>query len=611
MYFSSDFIDKIKNHSLISEVIGKRIAVKRHGRLFEALCPFHNEKTPSFKINNEKNFFHCFGCGAGGDAITFVKDYEKISYPEAIKKLADEFGIAIPQTTPANASNERKKNYLEQAISLAENWFFEQLNSNVGYEAREYLKQRGIENRSIKNFAIGFAPDSKDLLHKHLIKQGINEKVIIAAGLASKADDGTIYDRFRARVIFPIRNLQGKTVAFGGRILPSASKTKNIAKYLNSPETDLFKKGELLFAYDFAVRSAREKNEIIVVEGYLDVISLHQNGFTNAVAPLGTAITEFQLKLLWRTASQPIICLDGDSAGKKAMMRAADLALPLLEPEISLRFALLPQGEDPDSLIKKSGNLAMQQVLSNAKILSQVLWESAFSHFGVATAEQKSALEQYLIKNADIINNNIVKQHIKSFFREKIYSLGQKNKIKKKTISEIKPAPLPETNDYNKQLKIIEDNLFMVVLMQPDILYHSEIEEHFGRMEITQASLDKLRTLILEVVANNQSINHNELCEFLAARGFSEKVEELLHSKISALSINLSPSTNISEFVQAFERGYSDYVIKKVDIELIDAANLFEKEGSEQNQTRLLALQKQKEEMIRSIYAVKSDDKIF
>ena len=358
MRFPPEFLDRLRNHLPISEVIGKRVPIRRHGREFQALCPFHKEKSPSFTVNDEKGFFHCFGCAAHGDAIGFIMNFEGVTYPEAVERLAIEAGLPVPKMTREAEESERKRHTLEDAVALAARWFAEQLATPAGTEARDYLRDRGLSAETIEQFGVGFAPNLREALKAALIRQGLPEAMLVEAGLLSVPDSGAPYDRFRGRLMFPIKNAQGKIVAFGGRILASAE-TNRTAKYLNSPETPLFKKGELLFAYDVAARLARDAGTIIVAEGYMDVIALHQAGFTHAVAPLGTAITEAQLRLLWRAASEPTLCLDGDAAGQRAMQRAAELALPLLKPGFGLKFAVLPAGEDPDSLIRKSGSAAL------------------------------------------------------------------------------------------------------------------------------------------------------------------------------------------------------------------------------------------------------------
>jgi len=618
MLFPKDFIDKIRTRSPISEVIGKRIPLKRNGHIFKGLCPFHKEKSPSFTVSDDKGFYHCFGCSAHGDAIKFVMDYENLPYKEAIELLAGEFGLPIPKNTPYNREAENKSQSLEKIVATAAEWFVAQLKSNQGNnEAYNYLKERGINQESIDKFAIGYAPNIKDGLKNFLLKQGIKESLIIEAGLLGKADDGNSYDRFRGRIIFPIRNLQGIIVAFGGRILPSLG-SKNLAKYLNSPETPLYKKGELLFAYDIAIKSAREKNQIIVAEGYLDVIAMHQAGFSNSVAPLGTAITDSQLKLLWKNVSEPILCLDGDAAGKRAMMRTAEIALPLLNAGISLKFAILPKGEDPDSLIKKSGSNALGQIIAQSKILSQVLWESAVAGIGSDTPEKKSRLEKYLIELSEKINDAIVKQHIKNYFKEQIFALNySKKKGGKPAAKKLVLPTLPEANDDSIHLKHLEENILSIVLNMPQILHLPDIEEYFAHLEFSQPMLDKLGCNILEICTVSQSIDREELVQKLDSCGYGEKVQDLLNLSNSASTLFNSEILANNELAKNsfakrnFELAYFAYTKKKLECEKNTAEIALGIDMSEANLGRLTALETQINQLSDLIYAKISDENSF
>ncbi len=608
MRFPPEFIERLRNHAPISQVIGKRLPIKRHGREFHALCPFHKEKTPSFTINDEKGFFHCFGCAAHGDAIGFIKDYEGISYVEAVERLAGELGLEVPKMTREAQEYEQKRHTIEDTIALAAEWFREQLQSVAGQDARSYLEERGLSKMTVELFGIGYGGSREDL-KAALAKRGITEAMMIEAGLLAKADDGITYNRFRGRLIFPIRSPQGKVVAFGGRLLPT-TQSKSTAKYINSPETAIFRKGEMLFNYDIASSAARTAGDIIVTEGYMDVIALHQAGFKNAVAPLGTAITDAQLRLLWRVVPEPILCLDGDEAGKRAMKRAAALALPLLKPGISMKFATLPKGEDPDSLVRRSGVAAMKQVLASAKILSRVLWDNALADFGHETAEQKAALEQHLTSAANAIENGIVKQHMKDYFRDQIFALKRKKKFNINGLVDIRPDVLPAADDHSKPLLQLEEQVLALVILRPDMLHHADIEEYFAHMDFMQPVLDKLRSCALEICSAGQSVDHASLCAALSERGFSEKVETLLYSNSNILHAKLRNDVmgSLDFAVQAFKSAYSVYTDKKLEHEIRDAAAAFERDMSEQNQKRLFSLQKQRDELHRARYAVTSEE---
>jgi DNA primase len=604
MRFPAEFIERLRNHIPLSEVVGKRVPVKRHGREFHALCPFHKEKSPSFTVNDEKGFFHCFGCAAHGDAIGFIMDYEKISYPEAVERLAIEAGLAIPAMTQEAQAQEQRRHTLEDAVALAAEWFAAQLATPAAQEARQYLKTRGVSEDTIARFGLGYAPEARDALKSVLMGKNISESMLIEAGLLIRPDTGASYDRFRGRLMFPIRNAQGKAVAFGGRILPSAQ-AGNAAKYLNSPETPLFKKGEMLFAYDIARKSARDKGNLVVAEGYMDVIALHQAGFTTAVAPLGTAITEAQLKLLWRLVPEPTLCLDGDEAGRRAMVRAMELALPMLKPSFGLKFATLPAGEDPDSMIRASGSKAMLDVLTGAQVMSHALWNQALLNYGAQTAEKKAALEQHLMQTADRIGDAIVKQHMRDYFREQMFALKRARKFGKAVPVASTPNALPQANHAETQLKKLENQLAALVLLYPEMLYQSDIDEQFGHMDFTQPELDKLRSSALQIAGCRASLDSEGLRGGLTESGHGQTVEMLLQFASRNFSKNLSRNNAVAH--AAWTQTYENYTMTKLTQEKSEADFAFQQDMSQVNFDRANALQKQLDDL-RLRYAVAGYD---
>ncbi|MGE0753901.1 MAG: DNA primase [Alphaproteobacteria bacterium] len=395
MRFPPSFIERLRQHFVMSDVVGRRIPLKQFGREYKACCPFHQEKTPSFTVNNEKGFFHCFGCGVHGDAIEFVRRYERLTYPEAIEKLAAEGGLALPERSPLEEKKARAEKTLFDVLEAACAWYEQQLSSSGGTVARDYLEKRGLRPETIRTFRIGYAPNEPRLLYNHLKQAGFNDQLQAEAGLISMRDESSVYDRFRGRVIFPIRSGRGKVIAFGGRLLQAGS-NPNLPKYLNSPETPLFKKREMLFNLDLAKTPAREHNMLVVMEGYTDVVAAYQAGIHYSVATLGTAVTSDHLHLLWQLAKEPVICLDGDEAGKRAMRKTVELCMPLLAPGKSLRFAVLPAGEDPDSYISKNGKQGFERILAGSGRLSQTIWETYKAGFDLTLPEGRAALEDTL-----------------------------------------------------------------------------------------------------------------------------------------------------------------------------------------------------------------------
>jgi DNA primase len=404
MSFTPQFLDELRNRLPVSDIAGRRVKLRKHGREHTGLCPFHNEKTPSFTVNDDKGFFHCFGCGAHGDVIGFVMQTEGLTFPEAVEKLAAMAGLEIPRSSPEERAREQRARSLHDANEAAAKWFEKQLRLPQGREALDYLHRRGLSEATIARFRLGYAPDARDGLKSALIADGFDEAMLLEAGLLVTPEDGRAsYDRFRGRVIFPIGDRRGRVIAFGGRILGDGK-----PKYLNTSDTPLFHKGRTLYALDRARETLRSPPktpgddaaaaapEVIVTEGYMDVIALHQAGFGGAVAPLGTALTEAQIEELWRLAPEPVLCFDGDEAGRRAAARVVERVLPILRPGHSLRFALLPAGEDPDSLIQGAGPEAMRRLVDRARPLIDWLWEIETADKPADTPERRTAIRKTL-----------------------------------------------------------------------------------------------------------------------------------------------------------------------------------------------------------------------
>ena len=392
MTFPPQFLDEIRARVPLEGAIGKRVRLVRRGRESIGLCPFHKEKTPSFTVNEEKGFFHCFGCGAHGDVIGFVMRDEGLSFPEAVERLAGDAGLALPARDPRAEAREKERHSLYGVVESAAAWFQAELAGPRGAAARRYLDARGVDEETRATFRLGFAPDSRTALRTKLEQDGVTQATMMEAGLVITPDDGgTPYDRFRGRIIFPICDRRGRIVAFGGRALGERQ-----PKYLNSPETPLFAKGSLLYGYHLAAPTARKANRVIAVEGYMDVIALHQAGIAEAVAPLGTALTEQQLEAVWRLAEEPVLCFDGDEAGVRAAARVVDRALPQLNAKRSLRFATLPAGQDPDTMVRDRGRQAMAEIVDTAIPLSDQLWKMAVNGRTLDTPEVRARAHKRL-----------------------------------------------------------------------------------------------------------------------------------------------------------------------------------------------------------------------
>jgi DNA primase len=416
MTLTPQWLDELRSRITLSTLIGRTVKVTRAGREYKACCPFHNEKTPSFTINDEKGFYHCFGCSAHGDAIRWMTDQRGLSFMDAVKELAAEAGMEVPAADPRAAKKAEEQASLRDVVQAAADWFTAQLASSNGAPARDYLAKRGISEATRKAFGFGLAPDSRSALKEALKKFPI--AMLVESGMLIAVDDKEPYDRFRGRLMIPIRDARGRVIAFGGRILGDGE-----PKYLNSPDTPLFDKGRTLYNLDKASPASRQTNRIIVVEGYMDVIALAEAGIADAVAPLGTALTENQLGMIWRMVPVPILCFDGDSAGQKAAMRAAMRALPLLRPGFSLAFATLPAGQDPDDLVRARGSAGFVDILEEAQPLVERLWAHEVAAGPLATPEERAALKTRLLAHADAIQDADVRHHYREAFREKLDAL--------------------------------------------------------------------------------------------------------------------------------------------------------------------------------------------
>ena len=388
--FTPDFLEELKARLRPSDVIGRYVKLKKQGNEWAGLSPFTKEKTPSFFVNDQKGFYHCFSSGKHGDIISFLQETQRMPFHEAVTRLAEEAGLPLPAETPGEAARAQKAQGLAEACEAAAAFFAAMLHRADGRHALDYLHDRGVREDQIEAFAIGYAPGERAALKNHLINKGFREETLVEAGLLIKPDDGATYDRFRNRVMFPILGPRDRVIAFGGRALDADAR----AKYLNSPETPLFHKGSVLYNYA-AARAAASNDDatLIVCEGYMDVIALWGAGVKRAVAPLGTALTEDQLALLWRASDVPVLCFDGDKAGTRAAHRSVDRAMPLLKPGKSLSFAFLPEGMDPDDLVRDEGASAFQGVLERAMPLVDVLWTREIETRSLETPEQRAALK--------------------------------------------------------------------------------------------------------------------------------------------------------------------------------------------------------------------------
>ncbi len=427
MRFTPQFLDEIRARLPVSQVVARKVALKKKGRELAGLSPFKSEKTPSFFVNDHKGFYHCFASGEHGDIFTFVIKTEGLSFPEAVERLAQEAGVPVPQQRPSDPERADQRQRLLQLMRDADAFFRAQLFSAAATHARQYLEGRHIDGETIATFGLGFAPHGRSILQDHLADKGHTVPDMIASGMVIGGPDITKpYDRFRNRIMFPIHDAKGQVIAFGGRALAGDQS----AKYLNSPETPLFHKGRQLYNLHRARQPAFDRTEIIAVEGYIDAIALARAGYMHTVAPLGTALTADQLQLMWRLAPEPILCFDGDAAGYKAAHRALDTALAILKPGFSLRFAFLADGLDPDDLVRQHGPQAVRSVLDTSRPLADVLWQREWDAGNWSTPERRAGLESRLRRLIGQIEDPDVRSHYGRALRERLENAwGSSNRV--------------------------------------------------------------------------------------------------------------------------------------------------------------------------------------
>ena len=516
MAFPAAFLDELRARVGLASIVGKRVRLIRRGREHHGLCPFHKEKTPSFTVNEDKGFYHCFGCGKHGSAFDFVMETEGLSFPEAVERLAGEAGMELPARDPEARARDDERGALIPALAAACAFFERTLRMPEGRQALEYLRGRGLTDETITQFRLGYAPDRRDGLKAALLREGFTEERLVEAGLLIRPEDNAArgtYDRFRGRVMFPIQDRRGRVIAFGGRILGEGE-----PKYLNSPETPLFHKGFTLYALSQATGPAREAGEIVVVEGYMDVIALHQSGIRNAVAPLGTALTEDQIRLLWRIAPEPILSFDGDPAGSRAALRAIVRALPLLKPGYSLRFAFLPAGEDPDSMVRRQGADAVRKMLSRPLALSETLWMFETESGLPATPEARAALEDRLRRHTLEIEDQTVRTHFQQAFRDRAWQEFRnvraqsdqafRNERGRRTSPGFAPTSKTAAGIAARTVlatgadSFVQAERIMLALAINHCALFPEIEEELGSVRFVDTRLDRLRQELVRILGS-------------------------------------------------------------------------------------------------------------
>ena len=530
------YTQQIRERLKVSEVIGRDIKLIRKGNEFSGLCPFHHEKTPSFTINDHKGFYHCFGCGAHGDVIDYTMHRSNLDFKTTIHQLAEIVGIVIQQAT--NRQSDAVPPELYQILEFSCQWFEACLRQTCGEQARDYLKQRGFTQSTQTQFRLGFAPSSKQgsiSLYQALAQKGFDKTLILKAGVLIQTDDHQrIYDRFRGRVMFPIFDLKNRVIAFGGRILGSKGQTADQAKYINSSETAVFHKGHVLYNYHQALKHINKETPPILVEGYCDVIALYQAGFTTAVAPLGTAVTEQQLSLLWRRHSSPVLCFDGDQAGVRASFRASERALPLLTADKSLKICYLPAGEDPDSFLKEKGPSALSAMLNAPLNLVESLWSNLLKmqpKETLTTPEGKAQLKQRVFEVVKTIKDTDIRKFYELDFANRLNRLWYQEKrfssAHKDYKQQISSGSLPLPKVSLKKNTLVHKILLATLVTHPTLL--KEVFEQFASLDFQKESWQNIKQLMLDCSHENSESLKGKLYDL----GFASEVESLFDKELS------------------------------------------------------------------------------
>lgn len=625
MHLPPEFLDEIRARLSVSQVVSRRVKLRRQGREFVGLSPFKQEKTPSFTVNDQKGFYHCFATGEHGDIFTFLMKTEGLSFPETVERLAAEAGVPMPVATPEAAARRETNDRLRDCSELAAEFFQNCLEQPAAAHARDYLKARGITKEQISKFALGYAPPARDALRNHLEAKGYHVNELIKAGLVIGGEDIAVpYDRFRDRLMFPIADLKQRVIAFGGRALSSDV----AAKYLNSPETPLFHKGHQLYNAANARQASYDSKAIYVAEGYMDVIAMAGAGLANTVAPLGTALTQEQIMLLWRMADEPVLCFDGDVAGQKAAKRAVETALPILKPGQSLKFAFLPDGKDPDDLLKENGRAAMDVILSAAKPLVEILWQKELEKDEWTTPERRASLEQTLITLVNSIEDQTVRAHYLRDIKSRLWQAFKNNnqasekrsfpaKSSQNTLkgrgksgffgaqgkapasSALTASPL--TRGQQSPPNAVHGAQFLTLLMDhPWLLEHHD--EEVASLKFTTDEAESLRNALLEAHFTHNSLDRSTVQSHLEKSNMSSLAAQMR----SILALNGSKSADENADPQTVREKWHELMMlhhkaEELKRELEAAETALLQDNNQQNFERLKSLKEALEQSLNEV----------
>ncbi|MGY6662029.1 MAG: DNA primase [Glycocaulis sp.] len=584
MALPDGFLDEIKARIRLSDLVGRTVALRRQGREFAGLSPFKKERTPSFFVNDEKGFYHCFSSQKNGDAVNWLQETQGLSFMEAVETLAAEAGLAMPAPDPEAARKDERRKELAEWNELAQQYFARELNGPRGSEARAYLERRGLSPRDWENFGLGYAPEMRTGLKDFLINKGAKPDELVTAGLLIAPEDGgAAFDRFRGRVMFPIHDPRGRLVAFGGRALSKDAR----AKYLNSPETPLFHKSHVLYRYPQARTAASDPKSgirgLIVAEGYMDVIALNRAGLVHAVAPLGTALTEDQIRLLWRAGPEPVICLDGDSAGQRAAGLAAERALPMLEPGKTLRFVFLPDGQDPDDVLKAKGAETLRALVNDTRSLADLVWDREFAAEPLTDPDRRAGFRRRLRALTSKIADPDVREEYKAEFDRRLASAFGRKPARapwrgRQDASGISDGPpVAETRKLAQARRAppAVRHLLLAAIEWPELA----VSEAETLAELDCGPLDSLRDAILDACSTGQIADHEMLRNSLVRQGHHPVLRKLEAERAPMRASMGGEDADPSSRLNAWRKAAASYMERVEEERIRGEARLLESEA--------------------------------
>ena len=577
MSISPRFMDELRTRLTLSDIIGRKVRLTRAGREFKGCCPFHNEKTPSFYVNDDKQFYHCFGCGAHGDAIGFAMQHDNLSFIEALETLASEAGMEVPKQSPQEVKRAKEEKNLYTLMEEATKWMESQLRDTANIEAYRYITDRGNSEEALRAFRVGYAPADGQAVRKAMQALGYTDEQMIEVGVLRTGKNGkSPYAFFRERIIFPVPDRRGRVVAFGGRILPDHLRPPDRgdykpAKYMNSSETPLFHKGRMLYGEPRARQAAIDGQELIVVEGYVDVMACVKAGYSGAMAPLGTALTEDQIMVLWKMMPNerkvPILCFDGDNAGRRAAARACERLLPLLKPNHSARFAFLPDGQDPDTLVNTQGKEALESILNSAIPLVEFIWMYNTAGKNFDTPEERAGLSKTLDDEVRRISDREVQHYYKQALREKVSKAfagkSQSNWSPRGKSSftpwkkKVEPPVAQMRRPSFSRKHLLEQVLIASILNHPQT--YAQVEEEFGMLEIGEHRLNQLRQAIVSALSEDEGLDTQSLAQRMMENGFETELRSLLNERVYTHAAFARTSAEPEDVYEGWQQALKTY----------------------------------------------------